>query len=140
MASLPWTHPSGAPAGCVALLRRAAEERGADLRAVDPWVLDHGGTIASTRLGNRPLCRRGDAGGTHEVPYYVVPVAALEAEAAGSRPLASRLIGPRAAWVPVPVAAASGRYAPADGANGLRAGRAGRRPPRQSLAGCRPRG
>ena len=82
LASLPWTHPSGAPEGCVALLRRAAEERGADLRAVDPWVLDHGGTIASTLLGNRPLARSGDRPGAHEVPYYVVPVAALEADAA----------------------------------------------------------
>jgi hypothetical protein len=82
LASLPWTHPSGAPDGCIALLRRAAEERGADLSAVDPWVLDHGGTIASALLGNRPLGRGGDRAGTHEVPYYVVPVAALEGDPA----------------------------------------------------------
>jgi hypothetical protein len=82
LASLPWTYPSGAPEGCVALLRRAAEERGADLRAVDPWVLDHGGTIASALLGNRPLGRSGDRAGAHEVPYYVVPAAALQGDPA----------------------------------------------------------
>ena len=39
-------------------------------------------TIASTLLGNRPLARSGDRPGAHEVPYYVVPVAALQADAA----------------------------------------------------------
>jgi hypothetical protein len=85
LASLPWSHPSGAPEGCVALLRRAAEERGADLRAVDPWVLDHGGTITSTRLVNRPLGCHGEHAAAREVPYYVVPVAALEVEGPGGR-------------------------------------------------------
>jgi hypothetical protein len=73
LASLPWAHPSGAPDGCVALLRQAAEERGADLEAVDPWVICHGGTIASTRVGHRA--------GTRDVRYYVVPAAALETSA-----------------------------------------------------------
>ena len=69
LASLPWAHPSGAPDGCVAVLRRAAAERGADLSKVDPWVFGHGGTIASSRVGHRA--------GTRDVRYYVVPASAL---------------------------------------------------------------
>jgi hypothetical protein len=81
LATVPISNMIATPPGHVAILCSRAEMSGADLDAVEAWVIAVGGSVQATGHLDLPPSLRTEGGHGYSIPsarYYSVPRAALE--------------------------------------------------------------
>jgi hypothetical protein len=81
LAALPVSRLIATPPGHVAILCSRAETAGADIEAVDAWVIAVGGNVHATGHLDLPPSLRTEGGHGYSVPsarYYSIPRAALQ--------------------------------------------------------------